>query len=135
MDATVNLPGSFHDSCSAWWCNLYKNFEDLSVPFKAVYDDAFCTKGNLEGKLLKTQGTHNDHGYATPYNQSLTHLRQCSEWGNKILTGCWRRLRTKLPTNNVAWSQIMWACILLLYWRTEIVGRNQFKTYVDDITT
>ncbi len=123
------------DSCTAWWCNPCKHFEDRPAPFKVVCNDAFYTKGNLEEKLVKTQGTHNDKGYATPLDQSLTHLRQCSEWGNNILTGCWRQLRTKLPTTNLAPSQILWACILLHNWRAETVGRNQIKTYFDDITT
>lgn len=133
VDCAINLPGNFHDSKSAWWCHLYKHFEDLPAPYKCVCDDAFYTGGSLSGKLVKTKERYVEGASRSSYDQSLTHLRQCSEWGNNILTGCWRRLRTKLPTNNVARGQIMWACILMHNWRTETVGRNQIKTYFDDI--
>ena len=68
------------------------------------------------------------------YDQQLTHLRQCSEWGNNVLTGVFRRLRsTKLPVDNVKRAKIMWSAILLHNYRTNNVGRNQIKTYFDNI--
>ena len=133
VDAAINLPGNFHYSRSPWWCNLYKHFEALPAPYKCVCDDAFYTGGSMSGKLVKTNERFLENSPRSSYDQSLTHLRQCSEWGNNILMGCWRRLRTKLPTNNVARGQIMWACILMHNWRTETVGRNQIKTYFKDI--
>ena len=133
VDASINLPGSFHDSRAAWWCKLYKHFEDLPDPYKCVCDDAFCTSGAMSGKLVKTTENYQEGVARSLYGQSLTHLRQCSEWGNNILTGCWRRLRTKLPTDNVACAQIIWVCILLHNWRMETIGRNQIRTYFNDI--
>ena len=80
---------------------------------------------------MKTKEEFKEGFARSIYDQSLTHLRQCSEWGNNILTGNWRRLRTKLPTNNVARGQIMWACILLHNYRTETMGRNQIRSYFE----
>ena len=53
VDAAINLPGSFHDSKSAWWCHLYQHFEALPAPYKCVCDDAFYTGGALSGKQNK----------------------------------------------------------------------------------
>ena len=130
----MNAPGNFHDSRSASWCNIYDHIAALPNNFKVVCDDAFQTKGSLTGKLVKTKEHFRGEGHTwSCYDQSLTHLRQCSEWGNNILTGVFRRLRTNLPTDNVRRAYIMWSCILLHNWRTETVGRNQIQTYFDEI--
>ena len=64
---------------------------------------------------------------------SLTYLRQCSEWGKNILTEVFRRLRSLLPADNMARALIMWSCIYLHNYRTEIIGRNQNRTYFDKL--
>ena len=134
VDAAVNTPGNFHDSRAALWCNIYDHITSLPEGFKVVCDDAFKTQGGLKGKLIKTKEEYKGDGHKrSSYDQTLTHLRQCSEWGNNILTGVFRRLRTNLPTDNIRRGYIMWTCILLHNWRTETVGRNQIRTYFDDI--
>jgi hypothetical protein len=135
VDCGVNAPGSFHDSRTSWWCNIYSHFLEIPDGFKCVCDDAFCTSGDLAGKLVKTKEEFKEGFMRGIYDQSLTHLRQCSEWGNNILTGNWRRLRTKLPTDNVARAQVMWASILLHNYRTETMGRNQIRSYFEYIET
>lgn len=64
---------------------------------------------------------------------ALTHLRQCSEWGNQVLVGVFRRLKVKLETDNISRAQLLWACILLHNFRTETVQRNQIRTYFEKI--
>ena len=133
VDAAVNAPGNFHDSRSASWCRIYDHIAAIPDNYKVVCDDAFKTKGILQGKLIKTKEQFNEGHSRSSYDQTLTHLRQCSEWGNNVLTGVFRRLRTNLPTDNVRRAYIMWSCILLHNWRTETVGRNQIQTYFDEI--
>ena len=55
VDAAVNLPGSFHDSGSAMWCNIYSHITKLPGDYKIVPDDAFCCSGELKGKIVKTK--------------------------------------------------------------------------------
>ena len=81
---------------------------------------------------MKTKEAYSDgRGIPSGHDQALTHLRQCSEWGNNVLTGVFRRLKCKLPTDNVHRALIMWSTILLHNWRTETVGRNQIQTYLN----
>jgi hypothetical protein len=113
---------------------IYDHIKNVPSPYKTVCDDAFYTQGDLEGKLVKTKEKYLGEGHTRDgYDQSLTHLRQCSEWGNEILFGCWRRLKTKLPTNNTARARLQWCCILLHNFRTEKVGRNQIRTYFEEV--
>ena len=107
--------------------------ERLPEGFKCCCDDAFYTKGNLTNKLVKMKEAYVEGMVRSEYDAQLTHLRQCSEWGNNTLTGVFRRLRTKLPTNNIKRAKIMWSCIFLHNFRTETVGRNQIKTYFNYI--
>lgn len=133
VDAAVNTPGNYHDSKSALWCKMYEHVALLPHGYKCVCDDAFYTQGELEGKMVKTKETFSEGAIPTSHDQSLTHLRQCSEWGNNVLTGVFRRLKTKLPTENIHRGYIMWCSILLHNWRTETVGRNQIKTYFNNL--
>ena len=128
VDAVVNAPGNFHDSRLAVRGNVYKHIESLPQPYKVCCDDAFSTGGKLKDKLVKTKEQYREGQVRSTYDQSLTHLRQCSEWGNNVLTGVFRRLRGWLPVDNVHRAYIMWACVLLHNWRTETVGRNQIRT-------
>ena len=102
IDAGVNLPGNFHDSKSTLWCNIYDHIESLPEGFVVVCDSAFNTGGKLKDKLVKLADAQFDESKEkSEYEKALTHLRQCSEWGNNILTGTFRRLKTKLPTDNL----------------------------------
>ena len=102
MDAGVNLPGNFHDSKSTLWCNIYDHIMALPDGYVVVCDSAFNTGGRLKGKLVKlAERKADDNSEKSGYEKSLTHLRQCSEWGNQVLTGAFRCMRTKLPTDNI----------------------------------
>ena len=129
IDCCVNAPGTFHDSKITRWGNIYRHIEKLPAGFKVVCDDAFDTHGVLQDKIVKTKERYRENNVSTEYDSALTHMRQCSEWGNNVLTGVCLRLRDRLPIDNVARSQILWACILFHNYRTETVGRNQIKTY------
>lgn len=133
VDCAVNCPGNFHDSRSAWWCKLYDHIAHIPDGYLCCCDDAFVTSGELRNKLVKTKEPYNQNNQRTGYDEQLTHLRQCSEWGNNVLTGCFRRLRNPLPTHNIKRARLMWCCILLHNWRTNTVGRNQIKTYFDEL--
>ena len=93
----------------------------------------FNTSGILNNKLVKTKDQYKKAASRSSYDMSLTHLRQCSEWGNNILTGVFIRLRSLLPTDNMARSLIVWSCIYLHDYRTEIIERNQIRTYFDNL--
>ena len=96
VDAVVNTPGNFHDSKSTLWGNIYDHIVALPEGFIVVCDSAFETRGSLDGKLIKLKS--DNRGFAeTSHDQSLTHLRQSSEWGNGVLCNSWRRLKTRLP--------------------------------------
>ena len=129
VDCGVNAPGCFHHSKITRWCNVYAHIVALPAPFKICCDDAFYTRGMLKDKIVKTKEEYSEDLVRSFYDQSLTHLRQCSEWGNNVLTGCFRRLRTDIPTNNVKRATLFWACILMHNFRTETVGQNQILTY------
>ena len=134
VDVVVNAPGSYHDSNTCYLGQVYKHLQDLPDGFKVCCDDAFGTSGAVKGKLVKTKEQYKEGVSRSSYDQSLTHLRQCSEWGNNILTGCFRRLRGGfLPIDNVMHSYIIWCCVLLHNWRTETVERNQIKTYFNEL--
>ncbi len=102
IDAAFNLPGNFHDSKPVWWCKIYKHLEALPSPYKCVCDDKVYASGKMAGKLVKAKDRFIEGTTRLSFDRSLTHLCQCSEWGDNVLTGSWRRLRTKLPTNNDA---------------------------------
>ena len=133
VDAVVNAPGNFHDSKSARIGNIYKHISKLPDGYKVVCDDAFTTGGFMNDKLVKTKECFDEEKVRSGYDNSLTHLRQCSEWGNHTLTGVFRTLQLQMPTDNVRRAKLLWACILLCNWRCETVGRNQIKTYFDHI--
>ena len=96
VDAAINAPGTFHDSRSAWWCKIFDHCRDLPDGYKCCCDDAFYTQGDLMNKLVKTKEEFREGMIRSNYDQQLTHLRQCSEWGNNVLTGTFRILKGRL---------------------------------------
>ena len=133
VDAVINAPGTFHDSKSTQWGNVYEHIKKLKPGYKCCCDDAFGTKGDLKDKLIKTKDEYREGFERSSYDMACTHLRQSSEWGNNILVGINRRLRAPLPLDNVMRALIMWNAILLHNFRTETVERNQIKTYFNRI--
>jgi len=138
VDAGNNLPGNFHDSKATLWCHIYDHIAALPEGYIVVCDSAFNTGGNLKGKLVKLKeaptGEEKIAQKKSDNEKSLTHhLRQCSEWGNNVLTGVFCSLRTKLPTDNTKRATIQWCCILLHNWRTETCDQNQIKTYINNL--
>ena len=81
-------------------------------------------------KLFKLKGKPNSCE-RNEMEKSLTHLRQCSEWGNHVLVDTFRKLKGKLPTNNRKRAIEQWSSVLLHNFRTETVGRNQVKSYFE----
>ena len=61
VDTAVNVPGSFHNSKSTLWGRKYEHIAHLPDRYKCCCDDAFCTKGKLENKLVK-QGENIEKG-------------------------------------------------------------------------
>ena len=132
VDAAVNTPGNFHDSKSSLWARIYDHIADLPDGFVVVCDSAFHCSGPMAGKLVKLK--EDKGGFAfSGYDQSLTHLRQSSEWGNGVLCNAFRRLRAPLPTDNVRRAHILWSCILMHNFRTNTCDRNQIRTYFDNL--
>lgn len=129
-NAVVNSTGNFHDSRAATWGDIYDHISLLHPPYRVVCDSAFQTGGVLIHKLIKS------HKKNTSYDGegagvAATHLRQCSEWGNANLTGTFRRLKRRLPTDNTKRGHMWWTCILLFNYQTCTMGRNQIQTYFE----
>ena len=131
VDTVVNAPGSFHDSKVVKLGNVYEHVSCLPNGCKCCCDDTFSISGILSNKLFKTKEQYKGGVSRSTYDMSLTHLRQCSEWGNTILTGVFRRLRSLLPIDNMSRAFIRWSCIYLYNYRTETIGRNQIRIYFD----
>ena len=53
INAAVNTPGSFYDSKSTLWCNIYSHIASLPDRYVVVCDSAFTVKFEMEGKLVK----------------------------------------------------------------------------------
>ena len=53
--------------------------------------------------------------------------------GNNDWVKVFRRLDTKLPTNNVSRAKIIWSCVFLHNLRVNVMGRSQIKTYFEFI--
>ena len=102
--------------------------------FVVVCDSAFMTSGKLKGKIVKLKETNLENGdERTDKDKALTHIRQCAEWDNNVLTESFRRLRVKIPTSNLKRALLQWPCLLLHNWRTETCSRNQIKTYFENL--
>lgn len=138
VDCGLNLPGSFHDSKMALWCNIYDHIAALPEGYKVACDSAFYTKGRLKGKLVKLKDQEGNIfedvvREPTEYGNSLTHLRQVSEWGNNSLVKVFKRLDRLLPTDNEHRLNLQWACVLLFNFRVEVMGINQTYTYFNNL--
>jgi len=96
-------------------------------------DSAFYTGDDMKERIIKTKEVFENGGEASSMDLSLTHLRQVSEWGNNTLTGVFRRLKNELRCGNEFRALLIWSCVLLHNFRTETVGRNQAKTYFDNL--
>ena len=132
IDAAVNCPGNFHDSKSTLWTGMYDHIAALPDGFIVVCDSAFVCTGKMKGKLVKLRDDKNGFAF-TGFDESLTHLRQASEWGNGVLVNAFRRLRRPLPAENVRRAHILWSCILMHNYRTNTCDRNQIATYFNNI--
>ena len=133
VDAAVNCPGNFQDNKSSLWAKIYNHIVAMPDGFVVVCDSAFHCKGPLAGKLVKLK--EDKHGFAfSGYDKSLTHLRQSSEWGNAVLCNAFRRLKVKLPTDNVKRAHILWSCILMHNFCTNTTNCNQIKTYFNNLS-
>ena len=75
---------------------------------------------NLKDKLIKLKGTTLKNGEESmKKGMALTYIRQCTAWGNNVLTEFFRRLRFKLPKNDLKILLLKWSCALLHNWRTK----------------
>ena len=99
-----------------------------------VCDSTFMTSGKLKGKIIKLKETTIENGEErSEKDNALIHIRQCAEWGNNVLTRSFRRLRVKIPIENLKRALLQWSCLLLHNWRTETYSRNQIKTYFENL--
>ena len=132
VNAAINMPGSFHDS-KQHFMQLCTHIADLPDPLCMMCDSTFQTRGKLGGTKFKSKFLDKDKAEINERDASLTHLRQCSEWGNQVLVGVFWHLKIKLETDNIQQAQLLWACIRLHNIRTDTVQRNQILTYFDNL--
>ena len=101
VDASVNAPGSYHDSETAMGGSLYRHIKNLPEPYRVCSDSAFYSRGALRGKIVKTLNARaldddeydESDGDLPPPTRQLVELRQPSEWGNAMLENVFRVLQ------------------------------------------
>ena len=97
FDAGANLPENFYDSKSTLLCRICDHVIAITDGHVITCDLDFMTIRNLSEKIVKLKGNGEE---ITDKDKAMTHIRKCTEWGNNALAGSFRRLRTKIPTDN-----------------------------------
>ena len=129
IDCVLNTPGSYHDSRSTAIGYIYEHVTHLPDGAKIVADAAFCSTGEVEGKIVKVENY--DEVDEAHIRASITSLRQSAEWGNNTLFGTFSRLQAHLPTCNVERQSRMHTSVLLHNWRAHYGEPNQIRSYFD----
>ena len=114
ISAAANLHGNFHDSKSTLWCYAHDHVMALCDGHVLVCDSAFVTSEKLKGKMVKLKETTLEDGEEImDEDKALTCTRKCTEWSSEILTRSFRRLRVKIPTDDLKCTLLHWSRALL----------------------
>lgn len=128
--ATINCPGSWHDSTAAYGLigRLLKDDHDYAF----CVDSGFPRSGALEDRFVgpisrkrRRQLSDIVADAILERYQIYVSLRQASEWGMRALQGTFSRLRSRLTSDSYKRHQTILAIILLNNFRTEVMGLNQ----------
>ncbi len=131
--ASVNNPGSWHDSFIAENSGTYNKLEDafLLTGGICVVDAAFSLKRC--SFLIKSgkEPTANSAEQIIVRDAQATSLRQSAEWGMRGLQGSFPRLKEKITySDDVTDRRLFLSLIPMLYnFRTTFVGLNQIRSH------
>jgi hypothetical protein len=131
--ATINCPGSWHDSTQADY-GVYDKLENIYNLYggKVVVDSAFGLQGR--SFLIKSSqqdparpgATRQQAGRELQLNRDATSLRQLSEWGMRMIQGQFPRLKDDFPYEEFGERKLVMHLVVLLYnYQTAKVGINQ----------
>ena len=140
--ATINCPGSWHDSTQADY-GVYQKLERIYDRYQAkiVVDSAF----SLQAKdyLLKSgqqdpqplNSTREEEFRAVTLNRQATSLRQLSEHGMRMIQGQFPRLKDNFQLEEFGERKVVLHLMVLLYnYQASKVGINQIlKRFGKDI--
>ena len=126
--ATVNAPGSVHDSSLAHWGGLCTALEEVCARTggKCCVDSAFATVGT-EHLLKSAQNpTGNEDAEGILRLAQATSLRQAAEWGMCAIQSAFPRLKDKILIEENGERRVFLHLVPLLHnFRLEHVGLNQ----------
>jgi hypothetical protein len=132
--ATINCPGSWHDSSQADY-GVYRKLEQVYTLHggKVVVDSAFGLQSR--DYLIKSAqkqdpspdgATAAEARSAVVLNQQATSLRQLSEWGMRLIQGQFPRMKDNCRLEEFGERQIVLHLMVLLYnFQASKVGINQ----------
>jgi hypothetical protein len=136
IHATVNCPGSWHDSHAA--VHLMRVVDKKIGNFAMCVDQGFLRSGYMIRKFVgplssrakaKLQNLPSATRKKILDNNSIyISLRQAAEWGMKALQGTFARLKTRLTFNNKMRKLLLTSIVFLHNFRTHYVGINQIAT-------
>jgi hypothetical protein len=146
IHATVNAPGSWHDSAIS--TKLYTELIDNTPQgYYLIADTAFTTtRADLAPKIrtppkkgFVDHSHHHDPRAAmlkVKFYEQLVSARQAAEWGMQCLQGSFGRLKMPMPADDAQFRQLLiMLCARLHNARARIVGINQIRTVYEGIWT
>ncbi|RPA77984.1 hypothetical protein BJ508DRAFT_203240 [Ascobolus immersus RN42] len=140
--ATINAPGSWHDSAVArnLYCTLISDTPD---GFFLIADTAFpASSPTLKGKIKTPPKRNAAAVFQTPeeafrlvrFFEKLVSARQAAEWGMHALQGPFGRLKIPMSSNDDEFrGLVLDICCRLHNLRTRCVGVNQIKTVYEEV--
>jgi hypothetical protein len=144
IHATVNAPGSWHDSAISR--NLYTELIDNTPEgYYIIADTAFTTRRTDLSAKLRTPPKSDFLRYSNDpvialqekrFYEQLVSARQAAEWGMQCLQGSFGRLKVPMPADDPQFRQLLiLLCVRLHNARARIVGINQIQTVYEGIWT
>ena len=125
--ATLNCPGSWHDSTIAEY-GVYSKMEEIYDRHQArvVVDSAFSL-ATKDFMIKSSQQDPIDRGpEGVLVNRNATSVRQLSEWGMRMIQGSFPRLKDNMILEDFGDRKIIMNLVVALYnFQTSAVGINQ----------
>ena len=128
--AVINAPGAWHDSQVV--LPLAKAVNDHIGDYALCVDSGFSRSGDMFGKFVGPISRKRKRNLAPILRNHILllaekyiSLRQASEWGMRALQGAFPRLKSRLPSNRIWRSEIIFCIVLIHNFRTNLMGLNQ----------
>jgi hypothetical protein len=134
--ATINAPGSWHDSNLASTADgLYHKLKySTPSPYKCVVDQGFIDS-SVSTKVAcplrdgqRITGTPDDISMMLAQHKHYTTVRQAAEWGMRAWKSSFARLTVPLPVDQTKRHRLLHVCVRLYNYRVRQTGINQIRT-------